>query len=516
MDPNKSDQIIFDVLIIGAGPAGLTAGYLLTKESEQSVIILEKNPNYVGGISRTEQNNNFLVDIGGHRFFSKSKEINELWQELLPNDFLERKRLSRIFYQGKFYSYPLKAFEALKNLGLFQSLYCILSYIYSQIRPIKNPNTFHEWVRNQFGERLYQIFFKSYTEKVWGLSCDKISSDWAAQRIKGLNLKSAIISAIKKSLSSLFKSKHNPNVIKTLIETFKYPRKGPGMLWEATAKKIKIKGGLIEMGANVTQLDWDSEKKIWAITVEKRIDEKVEEVKYLAKNIISSAPIQEMINAITPIPSCASIANNLNYRDFIIVAIVLSQPPKFQDNWLYVHDSNVKVGRIQNFSSWSPEMVPSQNEGCLGLEYFCREGDTMWESTDDELVEFAAHELKSLNLIEANQIKTGFVVRQPKAYPIYDTHYKQILAKIRTEFQLNYPQFYFTGRNGLHKYNNQDHSMMTAMLTVKNILAGKILFNVWAVNEDAEYHESLTDDQKLALESLRLSPENLTPSKIMP
>jgi protoporphyrinogen oxidase len=498
---NKSET---DVLIIGAGPAGLTASYLLSK-ANISVTIIEKNPSLVGGISRTEKYKDFLFDIGGHRFFSKSKEVINLWKEILPNDFIERPRLSRIFYGKKYYSYPLKPFEALTNLGIVTSSLCVLSYMWAKLFPINNPKSFHDWVRNQFGERLFLVFFKTYTEKVWGMSCDEISADWAAQRIKGLSLGSAISNAL---FSNLLKSKGAPGkpVIKTLIDTFRYPRLGPGMLWDAAANKTIAQGGILHMGTSTQKYEWNDHSKRWVVTATNVLGENVQ---YTAKHLISSAPLSELTSQIHPPPSTQEHGLQLRYRDFITVALIAKNSDDFPDNWIYIHDPSVKVGRVQNFRSWSPEMVPDPNLTCLGLEYFCFEGDGLWTMDDIELINLAKREIDQIGLIKADSIIDGVVVRQPKAYPVYDDHYRDHVLAIRREFESKYPTLHLVGRNGMHKYNNQDHAMMTAMLTVQNILAGKCKFDIWNVNEDAEYHESGYAGAKDALASERLVPNQL-------
>jgi protoporphyrinogen oxidase len=492
-----------EVFVIGAGPAGLTAAYCLSKEG-RSVMVIEKDPLYVGGISRTVRYKDFLFDIGGHRFFSKSKEVVDLWREILPDDFIERPRLSRIYYAGKYYSYPLKAFEALNNLGLLTSALCMLSYAYAKVRPIREARTFHDWVRNQFGETLFHIFFKTYTEKVWGMSCDEISADWAAQRIKGLNLGVAVMNALTRAL----KPKSTPHgadgaVVKTLIESFQYPRKGPGMMWEAAARKIRHCGGEVLMGRELQRLAFDSNRKIWSIDVSTA--EGGREM-YTARHIISSAPIRELMEKITPRPISSLHARELRYRDFLTVALMVKKPDLFPDNWIYIHDPTVKVGRVQNFRSWSPEMVPA-GMSCLGLEYFCFEGDMLWNTADDDLIALAKSEIGQIGLIDAADVVDACVVRQAKAYPVYDDSYRDNVAMIRLDLETNYPTLHFVGRNGMHKYNNQDHAMMTAMLTARNILAGERLYSVWDVNEDAEYHEAGSSGVKEALQSERLVPQ---------
>jgi protoporphyrinogen oxidase len=496
-----------DVFVIGAGPAGLTAAYCLTKENP-SVIVIEKDPVYVGGISRTVEYNGFMFDIGGHRFFSKAKEVVDLWHEILPDDFIERPRLSRIYYGGKYYSYPLSAFEALANLGLFTSAACMLSFAYAKLLPLEQPANFHEWVRNQFGEKLFSIFFKTYTEKVWGMSCDEISADWAAQRIKGLDLGVAVMNALKKALlpkrtPKSGGTKSGGPVVKTLIESFQYPRKGPGMMWEAAARKIQKRGGKVLKGREFAAMSYDQAKKLWTIAVTCR-DGTTET--YTANHVVSSAPVRELVEKITPTPISRLHARALRYRDFLTVALMVKKGDLFPDNWIYIHDPSVKVGRVQNFRSWSPEMV-RPGMSCLGLEYFCFEGDSLWDAPDAELIALAKREIAQIGLVAENEIVDACVVRQPKAYPVYDEEYRENVATVRRDLEGLYPTLHLVGRNGMHKYNNQDHAMMTAMLTAKNILAGERRYDIWNVNEDAEYHEAGGSGVNEALASERLVPQ---------
>jgi protoporphyrinogen oxidase len=494
-----------DVFVIGAGPAGLTAAYLLTKEGVPTTVI-EMDERYVGGISRTENYNGYLFDIGGHRFFSKSKEVTDLWNEILPDDFIERPRLSRIYYNGRFFSYPLKAFEALNNLGYLESALCVLSYLHKQVFPHDHPETFHQWVSNQFGERLFSIFFKTYTEKVWGMSCDEISADWAAQRIKGLDLWSAMANALRRSMrpqTQAADADDDGEVIKTLIESFRYPRKGPGMMWEAAARQITERGGMIHMGHALERLHYDRAVARWTATA-RRADGS--HATSTAAHVISSAPIRELCRALDPLPDCLAAADALRYRDFLTVALVVRKPDLFPDNWIYIHEPSVKVGRIQNFRSWSPEMMPRPDVTCLGLEYFCFEGDGLWGASDRELIAMATNELAAVGLAQPHDIEDGCVVRQRKAYPVYDEHYRERVETIRRELNERYPSLHLVGRNGMHKYNNQDHAMMTAMLTCRNILAGRNLYDVWNVNQDAEYHEAGGSGTVEALASVRQVP----------
>src|SRR5438034_848204 len=473
------------VAIIGAGPAGLTAGYLLSKE-EADVIILEADSVYVGGISRTTTYRGFHFDIGGHRFFSKSKAVEDLWTEILPNDMLVRPRSSRIFYGGKFFSYPLKPFEALLKLGIFKSILCVLSWLKARLFPVRHPRNFEEWVSNQFGKRLFNTFFKSYTEKVWGMSCKEISADWAAQRIKGLSLGSAIKNALLPQRSP---NGDRTKVIKTLINSFRYPRKGPGMMWEAAAEKVQAFGGKVEMGARVNGCAYDEATSAWTVQFKDR-DGNQHSIE--AEHVISSAPMRELVCGIQPLVSerTRRAAESLKYRDFLTVMLILKERNKFADNWIYIHDPSVKVGRVQNFRSWSPEMVPDPDKACYGLEYFCFEHDGLWGSKDEELIELAKLELIKIGLAREGDVVDGCVVRQKKAYPVYDDDYGRHVATIREELEDRYPNLHLVGRNGMHKYNNQDHAMMTAMLCVENILADAKLYDLWQVNSDAEYHEA--------------------------
>ena len=506
--PHASKPVDAEVFVIGAGPAGLTAAYCLTKETP-SVIVIEKDPVHVGGISRTVSYKGFLFDIGGHRFFSKAKEIVGLWHEILPNDFIERPRLSRIYYGGKYYSYPLNAFEALRNLGLIKSAMCMLSFAYAKAFPIEDARTFHQWVRNQFGEKLFSIFFKTYTEKVWGMSCDEISADWAAQRIKGLDLGVAVVSALKKAIRPNG-GKANGAVVKTLIESFQYPRKGPGMMWEAAARQIRGRGGKVLMGRELTGLAYDADHKLWRIAV-KTADGEAET--YTARHVVSSAPVRELVEKISPAPISLLHARALRYRDFLTVALMANKPDLFPDNWVYIHDPSVKVGRVQNFRSWSPEMVPD-GMSCLGLEYFCFEGDGLWSAPDAELVALAKKEIAKIGLIEADDVVDACVVRQPKAYPVYDDAYRDNVEMVRLDLETSFPTLHLVGRNGMHKYNNQDHAMMTAILTAKNILAGERRYDVWNVNEDAEYHEAGAAGAQEALASERLVPGKVVARRV--
>jgi protoporphyrinogen oxidase len=506
------------VAIIGAGPAGLTAGYLLTKAG-LTVAVIEQDPHQVGGISRTVEHEGYRFDIGGHRFFSKSQAVVDLWNELLPDDFIQRPRMSRIHYEGKFYAYPLRAFEALWNLGIVRSALCMASFAKAKAFPNQHVRSFADWTINQFGHKLYSIFFKTYTEKVWGMPCDEMSADWAAQRIKGLSLGAAVIDGLKRSLG-LNRRPNDGMQAKTLLETFRYPRLGPGMMWDAARDRIVGSGrGEVLMGHALKQLAADGAGG-WRLTASHAAGETT----IRARHAISSAPLRELAARLHPLPRTSGHAAALRYRDFLTVALKVRSEDLFPDNWIYIHDSKVQVGRIQNFRSWSPEMVPDPAVACVGLEYFCNAGDDLWGLSDADLITLATRELAALGLATPAQVIGGAVVRQEKAYPVYDEDYAVHVGAVRAELEARYPTLHLIGRNGMHRYNNQDHAMMTAMLTVENIVAGARHYDVWCVNEDAEYHEAgregagaalpvprheLSADQAAALNSVRAVPERL-------
>jgi protoporphyrinogen oxidase len=489
------------VIIIGAGPAGLTAAYELCKEGVESVV-LEKDT-VVGGISRTVNYKGYLFDIGGHRFFTKVKAVDEMWREVLGEEkFLRRSRLSRIYYNKRFFYYPLRATDALLGLGIWNSVLMLGSYIKAQLFPIKNEVSFEDWITNRFGKRLYHTFFKTYTEKVWGIPCHEISADWAAQRIKGLSLLTTVKNALLAS-----QSQNKSEVIKTLIDAFDYPERGPGQMWEMVADSIQKRGSALKMRSNVEGILWQK-GKITALEIE--TDSQTETI--AGTDFISSMPIQELVRKMKPEPpnEVKEAADKLGYRDFLTVSLIVNKADLFQDNWIYIHDSSVKVGRIQNFKNWSPQMVPDPNKTCLGLEYFCFEGDGLWTTPDADLIKLATKELEMLGLVAPNDVEDGAVVRMPKAYPVYDSVYVEAVNTIR-EFVAGLGNLYLVGRNGMHKYNNQDHSMLTAMLSVKNILGAN--YDVWEVNVDNEYHEEVRETQKDDV-SLVASTQPLVPKRI--
>ncbi len=467
------------VLVIGAGPAGLTAAVRL-RQAEVPVTVVEASDS-VGGISRTVERDGWRFDLGGHRFFTKVPEVEAFWHEILPDeDFLSRPRLSRILYRGKLFDYPLKPFNALFGLGVLEAIRCVLSYALVRVRPPQDQTNFEGWVAARFGWRLYRIFFKTYTEKVWGVPATDIQADWAAQRIKNLSLLNAITSAF-----GLGKGRGG-NQITTLIEEFQYPRLGPGMMWDRARDLVLDSGGTICMESPVATVEHAGGK---AHTVVLATGERLP-----ASAVISSMPIPELVRAMDP-PAPAHVleaADGLSFRDFLTVALVVPAAAGFPDNWIYIHEPGVRVGRVQNFGSWSPQLV-KDGFTCLGLEYFVSQGDDLWESTDEDLITLGKTELTTLGLVPAGSVEAGYVVRVPKAYPVYDEGYAEKVDVLRAWLSATVPNVHPVGRNGMHRYNNQDHSMLTAMLTVENIASGAS-HDVWTVNVEEDYHETVSSN----------------------
>ena len=462
------------VVIVGAGPAGLTAAFALAGRGA-AVTVLEKDVR-PGGIARTEAYKGYLFDIGGHRFFTKEPEVNRLWQQWLGPEFLRRPRQSRIFYAGRFFHYPLRAFNPLFGLGLWQSVQILASYVHARLRPSPVEDTFEQWVSNRFGRRLYEIFFKTYTEKVWGIPCSEIRAEWAAQRIKGLSLPAAIRNAILPPRGE---------VIKTLIEAFGYPRRGPGQMWERVVTLVREAGQRVDFETDVVRLCHRDGRVTEVVSRTSAGD-----TAWPATHVISSMPLQELILKLEPLPPAPIVAaaRRLAYRDFVTVVLILDRETLFTDNWIYVHSAGVRVGRIQNFKNWSPEMVPDPRSTSLGLEYFCQEGDDLWTMPDDALIALGARELEAIGLARAADVRDGAVVRQPKAYPIYDAEYGACLETIKAWLG-GLSNLQTIGRNGLHKYNNQDHSMLTALRAAENVEGAR--HDLWTINTERSYHEEV-------------------------
>lgn len=481
MEDNNNNNVV----VIGAGPAGLTAAYELVKRDIAPVVI-EKS-SIVGGIARTEQYRGFHYDMGGHRFFTKSEDVNRLWHEILAEDFLKRSRLSRIYYKKTFFNYPLKPLNTLTGLGVIESIRIAASYVRWTLFPYRQEETFEQWVTNRFGKRLFDIFFKSYTEKVWGIPCSELRAEWAAQRIKDLSLKTAVLTMFLKPRTT----------IKTLIDSFHYPRLGPGMFWRKVTGIIEERGARVMMDSDVVGIQ-RSGSRIEAIEV--RRNGSVDVIH--GSEFISSMPVTELIKKLKPAPpsDVLEAANKLKYRDFLTVCLVVDKPDLFPDNWIYIHEPDVKVGRIQNFGNWSPDMVPDKQKSSLGLEYFCNEGDEMWTRSDEELIEQGKRELAQLGLVNYEDVSDGCVFRVPKSYPVYDAGYQDVLERIK-QYVNRFENFQTIGRNGLHRYNNQDHAMLTGMLAVRNAFDGED-FDLWSVNTEQEYHEEVREEPEEMLEEL--------------
>jgi protoporphyrinogen oxidase len=475
---HTSDQ---RVIVIGGGPAGLTAAYELTKLNRRP-LVLEKHDK-VGGLARTENHKGFHFDLGGHRFFTKAPEVERMWHEVLGEDFRRCLRLSRIYYNKKFFYYPLKPLNAFIGLGLWQSLLIVLSYGRWQLFPYRQEDTFEQWVTNRFGKRLFLTFFKAYTEKVWGIPCSELKAEWAAQRIKDLSLKTALLSMFLTPKQT----------IKTLIEQFDYPRLGPGMMWNAVTREIERRNGNVRLNCDVVRIH-RSGNRVDAVVSSCNGREEV----IRAGACISSMPVTEFIKKLSPPPppTVLKAAERLYYRDFLTVCLIVNRPHLFPDNWIYIHDPEVKVGRIQNFKNWSPDMVPDRTKTSLGLEYFCTEGDDLWNTSDADLIELGKREVERIGLAHGGDIADGCVVRVPKAYPVYDSDYRDSLAMVR-EFVNGLENCHTIGRNGLHRYNNQDHAMLTGMLAVRNLVLGE-KHDLWSVNTDQAYHEEVRGEPEVA------------------
>ena len=500
------------IAVVGGGPAGLTCAYEVQRLMPGRDVVVVEADAIVGGIARTETYKGFRFDIGGHRFFTKVTEVEEMWREVMGDEFIRVPRLSRIYYRGKFYDYPLKLMNALGNIGPYEAGRIMLSYLKWRVRPSKTEESFEEWVINRFGGRLYMHFFRSYTQKVWGISPRMIQADWAAQRIKNLSLTKAVWNAISGS-----------NDTASLIEEFDYPRLGPGQMWERVAERIEEQGGEVRMRTRATRLLREGDRIVALEVQGPPPGEAVEEItgehaldapegdpaqtpnwgqgggpveRIEAAHYVNSMGLSDLVAAIDPPPPdhVVAAAGRLRYRDFLIVTLVLDRPDPFPDNWIYVHSSNVSVGRIQNFRAWSKAMVPNDHQASIGMEYFCQEGDGLWDMDDADLIAKAGGELEMLGLAKATEVSDGTVIRQPKAYPVYDTEYREAVETISTWLR-TLENLQTVGRNGLHRYNNQDHSMLTALYAARNIAAqsgalpGAQYHDLWTVNVERAYHE---------------------------
>jgi protoporphyrinogen oxidase len=489
-----------EVLIIGAGPAGLTAAYELAKLGQRATLL--EADDQVGGLSCTVNYRGYRFDIGGHRFFSKIPLINDLWHEILGEDFLLRPRLSRIYYREHFFDYPLKALNALTGLGPVEALLVMLSYTKAKLLPSAEETNFEQWVSNRFGHRLYSNFFKTYTEKVWGIPCTEIAADWAAQRIKNLSLREALRHAVFGTRQA-----NNDQIITTLIDQFHYPRLGPGMMWERCAELLAAQGNETVHGVRVERLH-HRRGRIECVHGRTSAGEAVE---FGGDHFISTMPLRELIHAMDPAPpdNVLRAANALRYRDYLTVVLIVKRPLVFPDNWIYIHSPTVKMGRIQNYKNWSPAMVPDLSRTSLGLEYFLWENDAEWSWSDARLIELGIRECAQIELIDPHDVEDGTVVRMQKAYPVYDQWYHTSLATVR-QYLESFANLQTIGRNGLHRYNNQDHSMLTGIYAARNIVGER--YDVWSVNTEETYHED--GQMAAATASNRLVPTRLAPAVV--
>jgi protoporphyrinogen oxidase len=463
-------------LVLGAGPAGLTAGYLLGKAGRHAIVLEAEDQ--VGGIAKTVERNGYRFDLGGHRFFTKSVEVDTLWHEVLGDEFLLRPRMSRIYWNNRYLDYPLRGPDVVRKLGPVELVRGVASYLRAAARRNKVDDSLEDWVSNRFGRRLFELFFKSYTEKVWGVPTSEIRAEWAAQRIKGLSFFSA-------AKAAFFGNRGNK--VKSLISEFNYPRFGPGQMWDAMTAAIREQGGEVRLEQRVEGLELEGGRVVSVSTTDQTFVQ--------PETIISSLPLREVVEMTSPPPpqEVLDAARGLRYRDFLTVALVVDGADLFPDNWIYIHEPSVRVGRIQNFRSWSPWMVPDPDKACVGLEYFCFAGDDLWTMTDDDLVALASDELERLQLSPKEKVERGYAIRVPKAYPIYDADYAERVATIRRWLD-GIENLQQVGRNGLHRYNNSDHSMLTAMRAVDNLLAGSH-HDIWEVNAESVYHETDVADE---------------------
>lgn len=471
------------VVVIGGGPAGLTAAYELHKCDPAFKPIVFEGSDQVGGISRTVSYKGYRFDIGGHRFFTKVGEVNQMWDEVVGSEMIDVPRSSRIFYNGKYYDYPLKLMNTLQNLGVYESTRVMLSYLKRQVWPLPVEDNFEQWVTNRFGGRLFWHFFKTYTEKVWGLPCKEIRADWAAQRIKNLSLMKAVMQAVSGKSDST-----------SLISTFKYPRLGPGQMWEMCADRVTEQGGEVRMQQKVTGLHW-SGSKVTHVDVE---PVNGEPYTVAAEYFINTMAMSDLIFALgDKVPEhVQAAAKGLKYRDFLIVTLILDHADPFPDNWIYIHSPEVKVGRIQNFRAWSQAMVPEANRASIGMEYFCQKGDGLWLTDDADLIKLAGEELEKLGLAPKSSVIDGTIIRQPRAYPVYDADYKVNVDTIQDWISETFTNLQTVGRNAMHRYNNQDHSMLAAILAARNVAGEQ--HDVWNVNVERSYHEEFVVKQKAA------------------
>jgi len=455
------------VAVVGGGPAGLTAAYEVARSGGE--VTLFEATGSLGGLARTEVRDGWRFDLGGHRFYTRSAAVEALWDEIMGDEMLQRDRLSRIYFNGRFIGYPLSATELIRKLGPIELGRSGLSYLAARIRPAGPQDTFEQWVVRRFGRRLFENFFRSYTEKVWGVGCDELRADWAAQRIRELSFKRAVLDSLGRGGDS---------EVTSLIRHFRYPRLGPGQMWEKMAERVGELGGKLLLDSPVDRLETAS----GAVTAVHAGGQRHE-----VDQVISAMPLSTVPGLTDGTPAAVRrAASGLRHRDFLTVALALDGPAPFPDNWIYIHDPSVGVARIQNYGAWSPDMVPEPDASCLGLEYFCFRDDELWSTDDDELIARAIDELERIGLCDRNRVRRGWVVRVPMAYPIYDEDYAGRVAEIRSWLD-GIPNLQQIGRSGLHRYNNSDHSMLTGLVAARN-LSGP-LEDIWSINTDSWYGE---------------------------
>jgi protoporphyrinogen oxidase len=491
VDPSLSARTV----ILGAGSAGLSAAYELARQGCAPLVL--ETDEVVGGLARTVSYKDFLFDIGGHRFFTKSPEVQQLWQEILGPQLMVRSRLSRIHYRNRFFLYPLKPLNALLGVGPLGALLIVGSYLRWHFFPYREVENFEQWVTNRFGKRLFEMFFRTYTEKVWGIPCSEIRADWAAQRIRNLSLMRVVRASLRRSRG---------DSIRSLVEQFFYPERGPGQMWETLASRLEAMGHPVRKGRRVSQIFHDGHAVTSVATEGQHGTEQ-----FHGRHFISSIPMRDLVRALSPAPpdEVLHAAESLRYRDFLLVGLIVNRENICPDNWIYVHDPAVRVGRIQNFKNWSPAMVPNGNQTSLGLEYFVFENDDLWSSPDSQLIDLARREVEHLRLARAEEIEDGVVIRMPKAYPIYDRDWEQHVATIRAYVEVYLPNLQLVGRNGMHRYNNQDHSMMTAIYAARNVMGAR--YDLWSVNSEAEYHEEKAESRRAPYRPAYAEPPRVIP-----
>jgi protoporphyrinogen oxidase/putative flippase GtrA len=467
------------IYILGAGPAGLAAAHALTKQGVP-VVVVERDAK-VGGLAKSIEYKGFILDFGPHRFYTKLAPVLKFWDEVLGNEQVTVNRLTRIYYGRKYFSYPIKAVETLVALGLFESTRIVFSYLQSRLFPKRDPKNFAEWVTAKFGQRLYEIFFEGYTEKLWGIPCTEISADWASQRIKGLSLSKAIRNALL----------GNDGKTKTLIDQFQFPRLGSGQLYEKIGDYLRSNNQPILLNTEVVKLHHEN-FKVSKITLRNRqtgIEETVS-----CSGVISSIPITLLLDQITSPPPqrILDFAKSLKFRNTILTYLIVESDRLFPDNWLYINEPNVQLGRVTNFANWSPDMLPNRHQTPLCCEYWANFDESMWQAPDDELLMQAETDLRKIKLLRDEKISGGFVVRLPRTYPIYAGNYKTALAEIQSYLQ-QFQNLQLVGRYGAFKYNNQDHSLLMGILAAENVTTpGK--HDLWSVNSDSEYVEEAKAD----------------------